>query len=86
MVFDHAVNNSIVPYNTAKTVSTKVLKCKIVSNKDKVYTPEEQAKAGVDLSTIQYSSGHKCKSTTLHYIRNASNGGISDEKWEKVFG
>lgn len=233
MVFDYAVNNGIVPNNTAKTVSTKALKCKIVNNKNKVYTPEEraklfeylgsipknvytlgiqlmfcldirigelkalrwsdydevheqiyihnqivdrkdengkwcqleldytksgedgdrklpvsskaktilrqlklsnpnsefilvnsagttiktnkfnenlkkyceasgirylsshkirfyavteQAKAGVDLSTIQYNSGHRCKSTTLHYIRNASKEAVSDERWEKVFG
>ncbi len=56
------------------------------SHKIRFYAVTEQAKAGMDLSRIQYNSGHKCKSTTLHYMRNASNEAISDEKWEKVFG
>ena len=56
------------------------------SHKMRFYAVTEQAKAGLDLATIQYNSGHKCKSTTLRYIRNARNDAVSDEKWEKVFG
>ena len=233
MIFDYAVNNNMVPYNVARTVSTKNLKCKIVNNKDKVYTPEEreqligylktisqnvyslgiqlmfcldirigelkalrwsdfnesksqiyihnqivdrkdkngkwcqieldytksgedgdrilplsktalgilkslkklnpwsefilvnsagttiktnkfndylkkyctdcgirylsshkirfyavteQAKAGLDLLTIQHNSGHRCKTTTLHYMRMADNDPVADERWERIFG
>ncbi|MCR4789171.1 MAG: hypothetical protein K5888_11335 [Lachnospiraceae bacterium] len=43
MVLDYAVNNEIIDHNVARDVSTKSLKCKIVNNKDKVYTPEERA-------------------------------------------
>lgn len=56
------------------------------SHKIRFYAVTEQAKAGIDLATIQRNSGHKCKSTTLHYIRNASNEAVSDERWESVFG
>lgn len=44
MVLDYAVvdENIKLSVNVAKTVSTKSLKCKIVNNKDKVYTPEER--------------------------------------------
>lgn len=56
------------------------------SHKIRFYAVTEQAKAGIDLPTIQHNSGHRCKSTTLHYIRNASNDAVADERWEKVFG
>ena len=56
------------------------------SHKIRFYAVTEQARAGLDLAKIQYNSGHKCKSTTLHYIRNASNDAVSDDRWEKVFG
>ncbi len=56
------------------------------SHKIRFYAVTEQVRAGIDLSTIQYNSGHRCKSTTLRYIRNAGRGTVSDEKWEKVFG
>ena len=56
------------------------------SHKIRFYAVTEQAKAGMDLATIQYNSGHKNKGTTLGYIRNASKQAVSDEKWEKVFG
>ena len=56
------------------------------SHKIRFYAVTEQAKAGMDIATIQHNSGHKCKSTTLHYIRNASNEAVSDERWESVFG
>ncbi len=56
------------------------------SHKIRFYAVTEQAKIGMDLATIQYRSGHKCKTTTLHYIRNASINAVCDEKWESVFG
>ncbi|SFC42005.1 tyrosine-type recombinase/integrase [Butyrivibrio sp. YAB3001] len=56
------------------------------SHKIRFYAVTEQAKAGMDLLTIQHNSGHRCKSTTLHYMRNASNEAVADERWEKVFG
>jgi integrase len=56
------------------------------SHKIRFYAVTEQAKVGTDLLTIQHYSGHRCKSTTLHYMRNASNEAVADEKWEKVFG
>ncbi len=56
------------------------------SHKIRFYAVTEQAKAGTDLLTIQHYSGHRCQSTTLHYMRNACNEAVADEKWEKVFG
>ncbi len=56
------------------------------SHKIRFYAVTEQARAGMDLLTIQHNSGHRCKSTTLHYMRLVQNDPVVDERWEKVFG
>ncbi|MBO4846466.1 MAG: site-specific integrase [Lachnospiraceae bacterium] len=56
------------------------------SHKIRFYAVTEQARAGMDLLTIQQNSGHRCKTTTLHYMRLAQFDPVADEKWESVFG
>lgn len=56
------------------------------SHKIRFYAVTEQAKAGLDLLTIQHNSGHRCKTTTLHYMRMAGNDPVPDERWERIFG
>lgn len=56
------------------------------SHKIRFYAVTEQAKAGMPLPSIQYNSGHRCKDTTLGYIRNAENRAICDDKWNAIFG
>ena len=56
------------------------------SHKMRFYAITAMSKAGFDLDAIMYNSGHKCKSTTLHYIRHAQTEIVNAEKWESVFG
>ena len=50
------------------------------SHKIRFYAVSAMAKAGYDIGTIMYNSGHKCKSTTLHYIRHAQTETTNAEK------
>jgi len=55
------------------------------SHKMRFYAVTEQAKAGMDLVTIQYLSGHKNPDTTFKYMRTARLTNESNDKWDKVF-
>ncbi|MCR4640402.1 MAG: hypothetical protein K5697_00050 [Lachnospiraceae bacterium] len=55
------------------------------SHKIRFWSVTAQAKAGADLDTLKYNSGHKCKSTTLHYIRRANTESVNRELWGTVF-
>ena len=44
-----------------------------------------QARAGVDIDTIRYNSGHLHLETTLGYIRRAKDEAENSEKWDEIF-
>ena len=56
------------------------------SHKMRFYAVTAQAKAGVDIDTIRYNSGHLHLETTLGYIRRAKNEAENSEKWDEIFG
>ena len=56
------------------------------SHKMRFYAVTAQAKAGVDIDTIRYNSGHLHLETTLGYIRRANNEAENSEKWDEIFG
>ena len=55
------------------------------SHKIRFWAVTAMARAGMDLDTIMYNSGHKDKNTTLHYIRHAKNQMVNSEKWGSIF-
>ena len=55
------------------------------SHKIRFWAVSAMARAGMDLDTIMYNSGHKDKNTTLHYIRHAKNETVNTEKWGSIF-
>ena len=55
------------------------------SHKMRFYAVAAQARAGVDIDTIRYNSGHLHLETTLGYIRRAKNEAENSEKWDEIF-
>ena len=55
------------------------------SHKIRFWSVTAQAQAGLSLPTIQYNSGHKDKSTTLHYIRMVHTEEENAEKIKNIY-
>ena len=55
------------------------------SHKMRFYAVTAQARAGVDIDTIRYNSGHLHLETTLGYIRRAKDEAENSEKWDEIF-
>ena len=75
----NAFNNNLKKYCEAVGIPYRS------SHKIRFWSITAQARAGVSLPSIMYNSGHKNKSTTLHYIRVVDTEKENAEKLGNIY-